>query len=175
MTELIAEPIQDLLDFYSEHYPETRFGTMDLEALQHAIQELKGAAERVVAAETAAVQARADFGTAETDVLNMAARAVSFLKIHVENDDAQLTRLDAIGNALGVQRRKTRSGSEGATAAVPDARPRRPRKGKNPSVAPLSSPCASEVAEQASSGFEIEAGATIEAEPARSGSFAAVV
>jgi hypothetical protein len=139
MTELVPESFRELLDFYTEFHPHARFGDLDLAALQQGVEALELAAQEVEDAEAVVVRAREEFRIAETELLGTAARAVSFLKIHVEDDSAQLARLESIGSGLNVPRRKTKPLADSPAPAPADTRQRRPRKGKHAEPSPTQS------------------------------------
>ncbi|GEM_PF-3566251 len=131
MTELVPQSFRELLDFYTDCYPDARFGDLDVTALHQALAELEASAAAVEEAESALARAREDFGNAEAAVLGKAARALSFLKIHVEGNASQSEQLEAIGAELSGQRRRSKLAADNSAAILPEARQRRTRRTKS--------------------------------------------
>jgi hypothetical protein len=130
MTDIVPHAVRDLLAFYAECHPEARFGDLDIGALQCAVQSMEEAAKKVISAEETVAQAREQFRSVEAEMTVKAGRILSFLKIHVECDDVQLAKLEAVSNAMPVARRKTKTSAD-ATPSAGEPRQRRPRKSKN--------------------------------------------
>lgn len=128
MSELVPQAVRDLLAFYNEHCPEVRFGDLDIRVLERAVESIDEAAQRVIEAEEAVAQARAQFREVESGILVKATRTLSFLKIFVEDDEAQQAKLDAIANGLPSGRRKAKAAAAGGSS---EPRQRRPRKSKS--------------------------------------------
>lgn len=128
MTDLVPQAVRDLLAFYTERYPEVRFGDLDINLLKRAVESIDEAAKEVVAAEEAVAQARANFRSIEGELSQKAGRTLSFLKIFVDGDEEQLALLDAIAMAMPASRKKAKAPSEAASS---EPRQRRPRKSKN--------------------------------------------
>jgi hypothetical protein len=129
MTDLVPQAVRDLLAFYTERYPEVRFGDLDISLLKRAVESIDEAAKEVVAAEEAVAQARVQFRAIESELSLKAGRTLSFLKIFVDGDEEQLATLDAIAMAMPAARRKSKASSDAAATGEP--RQRRPRKSKN--------------------------------------------
>jgi hypothetical protein len=132
MTDLVPQAIRDLLAFYTENYPEVRFGDLDLAALTREVASIDEAAQEVLAAEEAVAEARARFRGVEAEMSQKAVRALSFLKIFVDGDAEQLAKLDAISMAMPATRRKSKSSSDAGSG---DAPKRRKRKSKSTEAA----------------------------------------
>jgi hypothetical protein len=130
MTDVVPHAVCDLLAFYAECHPEARFGDLDIGALQCTVKSIEEAAKKVISAEEAVAQSREQFRSIEAEMTVKAGRILSFLKIHVEGDDVQLARLEAISNAMPSARRKTKTSAE-ATPIADETRQRHPRKSKN--------------------------------------------
>jgi hypothetical protein len=129
MTDLVPQAVRDLLAFYSERYPEVRFGDLDINLLKRAVESIDEAAKEVLAAEEAVAQARANFRSIEGELSLKASRTLSFLKIFVDGDEEQLAVLDAISMAMPASRKKAKAAPEAAGNSEP--KQRRPRKSKN--------------------------------------------
>jgi hypothetical protein len=129
MTDLVPQAVRDLLAFYTERYPEVRFGDLDISILQHAVESIDEAAKEVIAAEEAVAQARLAFRGIEGELVLKAGRTLSFLKIFVDGDEEQLAQLEAISMAMPASRRKSKAGADASGTGEP--RQRRPRKSKN--------------------------------------------
>jgi hypothetical protein len=127
MSDLVPQAVRDLLAFYTENYPEIRFGDLDIRVLERAVESIDEAAKDVIAAEEAVTQARTQFRGIEAELLAKAARTLSFLKIFVDDDTAQLAKLEAISQGLPGGRRKPK-GDPAAGAVEP--RQRRARKSR---------------------------------------------
>jgi uncharacterized protein YPO0396 len=130
MTDSVPHAVRDLLAFYAECHPEARFGDLDIGALQCTVKSIEEAAKKVISAEEAVAQSREQFRSIEAEMTVKAGRILSFLKIHVEGDDVQLARLEAISNAMPSARRKTKTSAD-ATPIAGETRQRHPRKSKN--------------------------------------------
>jgi hypothetical protein len=130
MNELVPQSIRDLLDFYSQNHADARFGDLDISALQQAVQTIDAAAHEVELAEAAVAQAREQFRDMEAELFTKANRTISFLKIHVEQDSAQLAQLESISSGIAAHRRKAKPTTETAAAATAEPRQRRTRKEK---------------------------------------------
>lgn len=128
MSELVPQAVRDLLAFYNEHCPETRFGDLDIRVLQRAVESIDEAAQRVIEAEEAVAQARAQFREVESGILVKANRTLSFLRIFVEDDETQQAKLESIANGLPSGRRR---GKAAAASGSGEPRQRRPRKSKS--------------------------------------------
>jgi hypothetical protein len=127
MTDLVPQAVRDLLAFYTERYPEVRFGDLDINVLKRAVESIDDAAKEVVAAEEALAQTRQQFRAIESELSQKAGRTLSFLRIFVEGDTEQLAVLDAIQMAMPATRRKAKAPVE----TTGEAKPRRTRKSKN--------------------------------------------
>jgi hypothetical protein len=149
MTDLVPQAFRDLLDFYTENHAEARFGDLDVSALQQAIASIDEAAGEVQAAEAALAQAKEHFRDVEAELLAKAGRAVSFLKIYVEQNADQVAQLEAIGSAIVAQRRKGKPGADTASAAPVEPRQRRTRKAKASITPDENQPSSPEVVEDA--------------------------
>ncbi|HEY5960981.1 MAG TPA: hypothetical protein VIV60_30705 [Polyangiaceae bacterium] len=129
MSELVPQAVRDLLAFYTEQCPEVRFGDLDIRVLERAVASIDEAAGRVIAAEEAVAEARAEFRNNETELLTKVGRTLSFLKIFVEDDEERLAKLEAIHSALPAGRRKSKASSASGGASA-EPKQRRPRKSK---------------------------------------------
>jgi hypothetical protein len=129
MSELVPQAVRDLLAFYTEQCPEVRFGDLDVRVLERSIASIDEAAEKVIAAEQAVAEARAEFRNNETELLTKVGRTLSFLKIFVEDDEERLAKLDAIQSALPAGGRR-KAKATNANGAPSETRQRRPRKSK---------------------------------------------
>jgi hypothetical protein len=129
MTDLVPQAVRDLLAFYSERYPEVRFGDLDISVLKRAVEVIDEAAKEVIAAEEALAQARQAFRGQEAELAAKAGRTLSFLKIFVDGDEEQLAQLEAISLAMPATRRRAKSTGDAAGSGEP--KQRRPRKSKN--------------------------------------------
>lgn len=127
MTDLVPQAIRDLLAFYTERYPEVRFGDLDLAALTREVAAIDEAALEVIAAEEAVAEARVRFRSVEGEMSQKAVRALSFLKIFVDGDEEQLAVLDAISMAMPATRRKSKSSADAGSG---EPVKRRKRKSK---------------------------------------------
>ncbi len=130
MTDLVPQAIRDLLAFYKERYPETRFGDVDVGVLQSAVDSIDEAAQAVVQAEETLAAARASFRDVEVEISQKAARAVSFLKIFVDGDEEPLAKLEAIAASMPATRRKPKVSASDAEMGSGEPRQRRGRKSK---------------------------------------------
>ncbi|MGC4067039.1 MAG: hypothetical protein QM784_20860 [Polyangiaceae bacterium] len=128
MTDLVPQAVRDLLAFYSERYPEVRFGDLDISVLKRAVEVIDEAAKEVIAAEEALAQARQAFRGQEAELAAKAGRTLSFLKIFVDGDEEQLAQLEAISLAMPAARRRSKTTD---AAASGEPKQRRPRKSKN--------------------------------------------
>lgn len=128
MTEIVANPIRDLLSFYAEHHPEARFGELDISVLEEAVATLSEAETKIAAAEAALGQARDNYRQLETELLTKASRVMSFLKLHVQGNEEQSALLDSI-NLDGTTKKRARAGAE-ASSGSGEPRQRRSRKAK---------------------------------------------
>jgi hypothetical protein len=126
----VPQSIRDLLDFYTQNHADARFGDLDISALQQAVLTIDAAAHEVELAEAAVTQAREQFREMEAELFSKANRTISFLKIHVEQDSAQLAQLEAIGSGIAAHRRKAKPAAETTAAATTEPRQRRTRKAK---------------------------------------------
>lgn len=126
MTDLVPQAVRDLLAFYTDRYPDVRFGDLDISVLKRAVESIDEAAEEVLAAEEAVAQARVKFRGIEAELVQKAGRTLSFLKIFVDGDEGQLAELDSIALAMPASRRKSKS-----TEGSGEPRQRKPRKSKN--------------------------------------------
>jgi hypothetical protein len=129
MTDLVPQAVRDLLAFYSERYPEVRFGDLDISVLKRAVEVIDEAAKEVITAEEALAQARQAFRGQEAELAAKAGRTLSFLKIFVDGDEEQLARLEAISLAMPAMRRRSKSTGDASASGEP--KQRRPRKSKN--------------------------------------------
>lgn len=128
MSELVPQAVRDLLAFYTENCPEVRFGDLDLRVLERSVESIDEAAQKVIEAEEAVAQARAQFREVESGLLVKANRTLSFLKIFVDEDPEQQAKLEAISNGLPGGRRKAKAAADAAGSGEP--RQRRTRKSK---------------------------------------------
>jgi hypothetical protein len=155
MTDLVPQAVRDLLAFYTERYPEVRFGDLDLAVLSRAVESIDEAAKEVLAAEEAVAAARAQFRGIESELTQKAVRALSFLKIFVDGDAEQLAALDAIAMAMPATRRKTKAAADAGSGEAPK---RRTRKSRN-----------AEGTENEADTKDAEASAAVEAELEKAG------
>ena len=130
MTDLVPQAVRDLLAFYNDRYPEVRFGDLDINVLRRAVESIDEAAQEVLAAEEAVAQSRQQFRAIEGELSQKAGRTLSFLKIFVDGDEAQLAELETISLAMPAARRKSKATTDAAGGAT-EPRQRRPRKSKN--------------------------------------------
>lgn len=86
--------------------------------LENAVQNVKDATARVLEAEAAIEPLRQDIRHAEQELTQKVGKAIAFLKVYVEGDEAEYAKLDALTQAL-IARRPQRRSSE--SAAVPGA------------------------------------------------------
>ena len=130
MTDLVPQAVRDLLVFYTEHYPEVRFADLDISVLKHAVESIDAAAKALTIAEEAAAQAREQFQNSEAELSVKARRTLSFLKIHVEGNEVQLAKLEAISMAMTAARRKSKASAD-VPSGMGEPRKRRTRKSKD--------------------------------------------
>jgi hypothetical protein len=127
MNDHLAAPVRDLLALYAEKYPEVRFADIDLSVLERAAEGVAEAVAKVAEAEASIAPLREEVKVAEAELTQKVVRALSFLKIHVEGDEEQYARLDALTAALLV-RRIARKSAEAAPAGTGRKRGRKPKE-----------------------------------------------
>lgn len=163
MSELVPQAVRDLLAFYTETCPEVRFGDLDLRVLERAVASIDEEAQKVIEAEEAVAQARAQFREVESGLLVKANRTLSFLKIFVDEDPEQQAKLEAIGNGLPGGRRKAKAAS--ADAASGEPRQRRTRKSKKAEEAAEAAEGDAQPAEEETIEEALEKSGIVETEP----------
>lgn len=133
MHEHLSAPLRELLAIYAEKYVEVRFPGLDLAVLEGAADQVGQAVAKVIEAEAAVERLREEVRAAEGELNQKAARALSFLKVYVEGDEAEYARLDGLTQAL-LARPRARRAAESTNGA--NREKTRGRKGKLNSSAP---------------------------------------
>lgn len=137
MHEDLPAPLRELLALYAERYADVRFPGLDLAALESSAEDVEQAVAKVVQAQAEVDALRERVRSAELELTQKAARALSFLKVYVEGDESAYARLDALTQALLARPRVRRPAEAGAAGAHPDRVRGRGRKPK-PTTAPSS-------------------------------------
>lgn len=136
MHEQLPAPLRELLALYAEKYADVHFPGLDLATLQSAAGQVEQAVAKVVEAQAEVDALREHVKTAELELAQKAARALSFLKVYVEGDEVEYARLDALTQALLARPRvrKPPEASAGANAERVRGRGRRSKVDVNPSL-----------------------------------------
>jgi hypothetical protein len=128
MNDHLAAPVRELLALYAERYSEVSFPDLDLSVLEAAAADVAKAADRVAEAEASIEPLREQMRAIEGELTQKVVRALAFLKVYVEGDEAEYARLDALTQSL-LSRRGPRKTAD--SKVVPGGeRTRRGRKSK---------------------------------------------
>ena len=128
MNDHLAAPVRELLALYEEEYSDVRFPELDLAVLQAAAADVEQAMVKVAAAEASIEPLREQVKVIEGELTQKVARALAFLKVFVEGDEAAYARLDVLTQALLARRSPRRATTD--SAAPSGERARRGRKPK---------------------------------------------
>jgi hypothetical protein len=116
MNDQMAAPVRELIALYREKYSQIRFPGLDLSVLELAAEAVANAQVKLAAAEASIEPLRTQMKTIEGELAQKVARALAFLKVHVEGDEAEYAHLDALTQAL-LSRRSSRKPADAAAAA----------------------------------------------------------
>jgi hypothetical protein len=100
MEEPLAQPVREVLNFYAEQYADVRFPNVDVEVLASAVSEVEDAAANLQAALATVERYREQLDALQAELLRKVSRAVAFLKVHAEDNEANFAKLDALNQAL---------------------------------------------------------------------------
>lgn len=142
MNDQLAAPVRELLALYEEKYSDVRFPDLDLAVLKMAAAEVAEAEAKVTAAEASIAPLREQVRVAESELAQKVGRALAFLKIYVEGDEAEYARLDALTQSLVARRGPRRATTDNAAAPSGE----RVRRGRKPKQSAASSDGSSEIA-----------------------------
>lgn len=141
----ISPPVRTVLDLFSTHLPDVRFGDIDAQSLARVADDVQSLSEVVAAAQVALDSARGALQERQEALLQQAQRALAYARVYAEADEALSARLDAVALPRAPRRVRADAGpSAMATDALvltaevqPPPRPRgRPRKVPAPSALP---------------------------------------
>jgi hypothetical protein len=141
MNDHLAAPVREVLALYAEKYSEVRFPELDLAVLEAAAADVERAVAKVAEAEASIEPLREQAKAVEAELTQKVARAIAFLKVYVEGDEAEYARLDALTQALLTRRGPRRSVEN---AAAPNGE--RARRGRKPKASVVESNETAEVA-----------------------------
>ncbi|HEY5960018.1 MAG TPA: hypothetical protein VIV60_25875 [Polyangiaceae bacterium] len=99
MNEQLAT-VREVLTFYADGYSEVRFPEVDVDILSTALSEVEAAAGEVTAALEVVARRKAELEGLERELMRKVSRAIAFLKVHVDSDEASYARLDALNQSL---------------------------------------------------------------------------
>jgi hypothetical protein len=146
----IPPPVQTVLDLFTTHLPEVRFGDLDAQSLARAAEEVQVASDVAAAAQGALESARVVLHERQEALLSQVQRALAYARVFAEADEALSARLEAVALPRAARRPRadasaSASGND-ALVLTPTAdagrRPRgRPRKSP---LAPVSASTATE-------------------------------
>jgi hypothetical protein len=100
MNEQLAIPVREVLTFYADAYSEVRFPDVDVAILSTAVAEVEAAAAEVKSALEIVARRKVELEGLERELLRKVSRAIAFLKVHVDGDEASYAKLDALNQAL---------------------------------------------------------------------------
>jgi hypothetical protein len=137
--EAIASPIQTLLDLFSTHLGDVRFGDLDQKSLARGAADVEAAAAVVASAQSALDAARDALHERQEALLAQSHRAFAYARVYADGDDTLIEKLESI--ALPRPARRAKASGELVLAETIGAeeprRPRgRPRKASAPETAP---------------------------------------
>lgn len=92
----ISPPVQTVLDLFSTHLPDVRFGDVDAQSLARSAQEVQAAAEVVTASQITFENARVVLHERQEALLQQVQRGLAYARVYAEADEALSTRLDAV-------------------------------------------------------------------------------
>ncbi len=144
MNEHLAAPVSELLALYAEKYSEVSFPDLDLSVLEAAAADVAKAAAKVAEAEASIEPLREQAKAVEGELTQKVVRALAFLKVYVEGDEAEYARLDALTQAL-LSRRGPRKPAEGKGTDKGAPSGERARRGRKPKASAAESAEVSEV------------------------------
>jgi hypothetical protein len=141
----IPPPIQTVLDLFSSHLADVRFGDIDAPSLARLAADVHAASDVTTAAQIALDSARITLHERQEALLLQAQRALAYARVYAEADESLSARLEAVTLPRAARRSRTDANASTTpnelvltTSDAPAARrPRgRPRKLVTPSTTP---------------------------------------
>jgi len=141
----IPPPVQTVLDLFSTHLTDVRFGDIDAQALARLANDVQAASDVVATAQVALDFARGTLHERQEALLQQVQRALAYARVYAEADDALSARLEAVTLPRAARRSRPEANANGTASEVlvltsdaqPARRPRgRPRKHAAPTMAP---------------------------------------
>lgn len=143
----IPPSIQTVLDLFSTHLADVRFGDIDAPSLARLAADVQAAAEVTTASQIALDAARITLHERQEALLLHAQRALAYARVYAEADESLSASLEAVTLPRAARRSRTDAGASHptnelvltASSEAPAARrPRgRPRKLVTPVAGPL--------------------------------------
>ena len=142
----IPQPIQTVLDLFSTHLADVRFGDVDAPSLARLAADVQAAAEVTTAAQIALDSARIALHESQEALLLHAQRALAYARVYAEADESLSAHLEAVTLPRAARRSRTDAHANNPTSnelvlttsdATAARRPRgRPRKLVTPTTTP---------------------------------------
>lgn len=139
----IPPPIQTVLDLFSTHLADVRFGDLDAQSLARASTEVQSAHDVLVASQLALEAARRSLVERQEVLLQQVQRALAYARVYAEADEALSAQLEAVTLPRAAKRARTDANdalvltSEAQPAPRPRGRPRKPAQAPAPTSEPL--------------------------------------
>jgi hypothetical protein len=103
----ISPPVRTVLDLFSTHLPDVRFGDVDASSLARVASDVETAAEVVASAQAALESARVVLHERQEVLLQQVQRALAYARVYAEADEALSAQLEAV--SLPRPARRTRA------------------------------------------------------------------
>ena len=137
----IPAPIQTLLDLFSSHLADVRFGDIDAPSLARLAADVQLASEVTAGAQVALDSARITLHERQEALLLHAQRALAYARVYAEADESLSARLEAVTLPRAARRARPDASASEALVLTAQAnlapRPRgRPRKLAAPNTPP---------------------------------------
>jgi hypothetical protein len=116
----ITPPVRTVLDLFTTHLSDVRFGDVDAQALARLADETQSAAEVVAYANAALESARVVLHERQEALLLAAHRALAYARVYAEADEALSAHLEAV-TLPRAARRSSKAESNASTGARAEA------------------------------------------------------
>ena len=135
----IPPPIQTVLDLFSTHLADVRFGDIDAPSLARLAADVQAASDVATAAQIALDSARITLHERQEALLHHAQRALAYARVYAEADESLSACLEAVTLPRAARRARPDAAASEALVltaqANPAPRPRgRPRKLATPNA-----------------------------------------